>query len=321
MVRFHKIVRGTVATALTLALTAGIASAAYGTGTVTAKSLRMRSEATTSSDTLTIVPKGTEVEVLENAESGWYKVSYEGETGYMSAEYLTVIPTEETEAPSPAYEEGDELEADVEEEETAEDEVLAGRVVTEVLNVRSGAGTDHDRVGKLHAGDVVIILGEADGWYQISADELEGFVSAEYINVIDPKAAAAAATAGAQLVELAKQYLGVPYVYGGASPSGFDCSGFIYYLTKNMGYSVPRTATAQWNAGYAKVSREELQPGDLVFFTNTYHSSKYITHVGIYIGDGNFIHASSPTSGGVIITPLSMSYYSTRFVGGCRIFE
>lgn len=318
MVRLHKIVRGTVAAALTLALTAGIASAAYGTGTVTAKSLRIRSQATTSSDTLTIVPKGTEVEVLENAENGWYKVAYGDKTGYMSAEYLTVIPTEETEAPSPAYEEGDELEEDA---ETEESETRVGRVTTEVLNVRSGAGTGYDRVGKVYAGTVVTILAEADGWYQISTDKLEGYVSAEYVNIIDSEAAAAAATLGAQLVELAKQYMGVPYVYGGASPSGFDCSGLIYYLTKNMGYSVPRTATAQWNAGYTKVSRSELQPGDLVFFTNTYHSSKYITHVGIYVGDGKFIHASSPTSGGVIITPLSMSYYSTRFVGGCRIFE
>lgn len=318
MVRFHKIARCTVAAALTLALTTGIASAAYGTGTVTAKSLRMRSEATTSSATLTIVSKGTEVEVLEGMANGWYKVEYNGKVGYMSAEYLTVIPAEETEAPAPAYEDGVELEDGTETEET---EPLVGRVATEVLNVRSGAGTGYDRVGKIYAGTVVTILAETDGWYQIATDKMEGYVSAEYINIIDPEAAAAAATTGAQLAELAKQYLGVPYVYGGASPSGFDCSGFVYYLTKSMGYSVPRTASSQWNAGYTKVSRSELQPGDLVFFTNTYHSSKYITHVGIYIGDGNFIHASSPTSGGVIITSLSTGYYSTRFVGGCRIFN
>lgn len=320
MAHLHKIVRSAAAAALTLALTTGIASAAYGTGTVTAKSLRLRSEAATTSSTLAILARGTEVEVLEDMVNGWFKVSYGEKTGYMSAEYLTVIPTEETDAPAPAYEEGDELE-EVEDGEEDEDTVVTGRVSADVLNIRSGAGTGFEKVGKLSGGTVVTILDEADGWYHISTGAVEGYVSAEYLNIIDPEAVAAAATEGARLVELAKQYLGVRYVYGGTSPSGFDCSGFVYYLTKTMGYSVPRTASSQWGAGYTKVSKAELQPGDLVFFTKTYHSSKYITHVGIYVGDGKFIHASSPSSGGVIITSLTSGYYASRFVGGCRIFE
>ena len=315
-----KLVRDAAAVVLTLSLAAGMASA-FGTGTVTASSsLRLRSQASTSSATLAKAPKGTRVEVLEDAVNGWYKVSLNGTVGYMSADYLTVTPTEakeETEAP--AEESG--KEAEKSEEKAAEAKALTGRVTTEVLNVRSGAGTKYSRVGKVYAGDVVTILAEADGWYQIDTGSVDGYVSAEYVNVIDPEAAANAATLGAQFAELAKQHLGVPYVYGGTSPSGFDCSGIIYYVAKSMGYSVPRTATNQWNAGYTKVSRSELQPGDLVFFTNTYHSSKYITHVGIYVGDGKFLHASSPTSGGVIITPLSNSYYSSRFVGGRRMFD
>lgn len=316
MTRYKKLIRSTAAVALTLSLVTGMAGAVFGTGTVTASStLRLRSEASTKSTTLAYVSNGTEVEVLEDALNGWYKVSYNGTVGYMSADYLSVVPAEEESVE--AEETAGEASAPAEEEDTD----VFGRVNTSVLNVRSGAGTGYDRIGKVYAGDLLTVLGEADGWYHITTDELEGYVSAEYVNIIDPEAAAAAATKGAQLVELAKQYLGVPYVYGGASPSGFDCSGLVYYLTKSMGEATPRTATAQWNAGYTKVSRSELQPGDLVFFTNTYHSSKYITHVGIYIGDGNFIHASSPTSGGVIITSLSMSYYSTRFVGGCRLFD
>lgn len=315
MLRFHKIIRCTAAAALTLALTTGFASAAFGTGTVTASSsLRLRSEPSTASETLAYAPRGAKMEVLEDAVDGWYKVSYNDTVGYMSAEYLSVSTGETGEAAAPVAQ----AEAEDESEEVV---ALTGRVITGVLNVRAGAGTDFDRVGKVTAGDVVTILAEADGWYQIAYDELEGFVSAEYVNIIDPDAEAAAATLGAQIVALAKQYLGVPYVYGGTSPSGFDCSGFVYYLTKSLGVSVPRTATAQWNAGYAKISRSELQPGDLVFFTNTYHSSKYITHVGIYVGDGKFIHASSPSSGGVIITSLTSGYYASRFVGGCRIFE
>ena len=318
-----KLVRDAVAVVLTLSLAAGMASA-FGTGTVTASSsLRLRSQATTSSATLAKAPKGTQVEVLEDAVNGWYKVSLNGTVGYMSADYLSVVPTEtQEEAEAPAEEEKEAEKSEETGEEKAEEaKTRTGRVTTEVLNVRSGAGTKYSRVGKIYAGDVVTILAEADGWYQIDTDRVDGYVSAEYVNVIDPEAAENAATLGAQFAELAKQYLGVPYVYGGTSPSGFDCSGIIYYVAKSMGYSVPRTATNQWNAGYTKVSRSELQPGDLVFFTNTYHSSKYITHVGIYVGDGKFLHASSPTSGGVIITPLSNSYYSSRFVGGRRMFD
>lgn len=312
MARYKKLIRSAAAVALTLSMVTGMAGAVFGTGTVTAtSSLRLRSEASAKSATLAYVSSGAEVEVLEDALNGWYKVSYKGTVGYMSADYLSVAPAEEG---SEEIEESEEITEEA-------DETVYGRVITSTLNVRSGAGTGYGRVGKVYAGALVTILAEVDGWYHITTDKLEGYVSAEYVNIIDPEAVAAAATMGAQLVELAKQYLGVPYVYGGTSPSGFDCSGFIYYLTKSMGVSVPRTATAQWNGGYTKVSRSELQPGDLVFFTNTYHSTKYITHVGIYMGDGNFIHASSPTSGGVIITPLSNSYYSTRFVGGCRLFS
>ena len=321
MIHLKRYLRSAAAAALILSLAVSGVSAAYGTGTVTASSLRLRESATTSSRTLAYAKRGTEVEVLEAEADGWYKVSYNGTVGYMSAEYLTVTVTPVEEAPTEEAPAEETPAEDTPVEETPADTTLYGRVTTEVLNVRKGPGTSYARVGKVYAGALVTVTEQLDGWYHITTDKLDGYVSAEYLNLIDPAAAAAAATKGTQLAELAKQYLGVPYVYGGASPSGFDCSGLIYYLTKSMGETVPRTATAQWNGGYTKISREELQPGDLVFFTKTYHSSKYITHVGIYIGDGNFIHASSPTSGGVIITSLSNSYYSPRFVGGRRLFD
>ena len=329
MAHLKKIIRCAAAAALTLSLVTGMASAAFGTGFVTANSLRLRKEATTASRTLAFAKRGTEVEVLEDEVNGWYKVSYNGTVGYMSADYLFVVPTPVEETPEETPAETPEEVGDTAAEETPAEEAPAaevpttiyGRVTTEILNVRKGPGTGYSRVGKVYAGALLTVVEDLGDWYHVTTDKLDGYVSADYVNIIDPEAAAAAATKGAQLAELAKQYLGVPYVYGGASPSGFDCSGIIYYLTKSMGCATPRTATAQWNAGYTKVSRDELQPGDLVFFTKTYHSSKYITHVGIYIGDGNFIHASSPTSGGVIITSLSNSYYSPRFVGGRRLFD
>ena len=116
------------------------------------------------------------------------------------------------------------------------------------------------------------------------------------------------------IVSVAQNYMGVPYVWGGTSPSGFDCSGFTQYVFRQCGYSINRTAAAQYSNG-SYVSYDSLQAGDLVFFANTYSASG-ITHVGIYIGGGQFIHAAN---GGVKISSLSESYYSSRYYGARRI--
>lgn len=117
------------------------------------------------------------------------------------------------------------------------------------------------------------------------------------------------------IVEIAEQYLGVPYVWGGKSPSGFDCSGFVYYVFGKAGYSVPRTASMQYPAG-TPVDKENLQAGDLVFFQNTYEPG--ISHVGIYVGNNKFIH--SPSTGNVVsYADLNSNYYSSHYYGACRI--
>ena len=122
---------------------------------------------------------------------------------------------------------------------------------------------------------------------------------------------------GAAIVATAKKYLGVRYVYGGASPSGFDCSGFTMYLYRQFGYSLPHTASGQYaNCGY-KVSRSELQPGDLVFFTSSGNGGR-INHVGVYIGGDQVIHARF-SIGKVYINSLSETYYNKNYVGAIRI--
>ena len=116
-----------------------------------------------------------------------------------------------------------------------------------------------------------------------------------------------------RVVQSSMQHIGVPYVFGGTSPSGFDCSGFVRYVFAGAGIYLPRTADAQYEVGYP-VSSSELVPGDLVFFS-TYEYGP--SHVGIYLGEGSFINASS--SRGVAIDSLYSSYWGSCYIGARRI--
>ena len=123
-------------------------------------------------------------------------------------------------------------------------------------------------------------------------------------------------------METALSHLGTRYVYGGASAGGFDCSGFTMYIYKQFGYSLPHSATSQWLSGLGTkiYSISELQPGDLVFFNDpSRNKGKACSHAGIYIGNGQHVHASSSRNGAVITSDLTSGYYNTYFVGGLRL--
>ena len=265
------------------------------TGTVASgdTTLRVRSEASTAGEVLTKLDNGVQVEVLSTVDSGWYQISYEEITGYVSGEYLTVDEAEAASLPqerAPVY----------------------VRITADSLNIRSAPGTDQEKVGKLSAGRIVETLEELeDGWYRIE----EGYISAEFTEVVDPSELVQSSK-GQEIVNYAMQFLGYPYVYGGSSPRGFDCSGFTSYIYKQFGYSISRTCSGQLDNG-VPVSMSELQPGDIVIFKKG-NANTRATHVGLYIGNNQFIHASTAKVG-VIISKLSDAYYTTGFVGGRRI--
>ncbi|MEZ2717664.1 peptidase P60 [Niallia circulans] len=123
----------------------------------------------------------------------------------------------------------------------------------------------------------------------------------------------ASAASKKSVVTIAKKYIGTPYKYGGTSPKGFDCSGFVGYSYKKLGKSLPRTTASMYKKG-KKVKKSNLKKGDLIFF-KTY--KKGASHVGIYIGSNQFIHSSS--SKGVKVDKLSNSYWKTKYYGAKRI--
>ena len=209
------------------------------------------------------------------------------------------------------------------------------------VNVRQEANTSSTIVTTVALNTEVQVYSEENGWSKVKVNNVEGYISSSLLSnnkqetsrsqstsrrtssTKTTKNTASQATVqttnvpasgnGSSIVATAKQYLGSKYTYGGSSPStGFDCSGFTSYVFKQHGISLNRTAAAQYSNGVA-VSRANLQPGDLVMF-----GKSGINHVAIYIGGGQIIHASTPSTG-VRIDSLSTGYYNNNYVGARRV--
>ena len=186
-------------------------------------------------------------------------------------------------------------------------------------------------IGNLENGTKVTVLGTKGSFYKIDCYDMNGYISktqvsknesGEYYVNCNPKSSESKYLKGytpktalelkSQLMAVAKKYIGVTYVWGGTTPKGFDCSGLVQYVFKAHGITLPRTSKEQWTVGTA-ISKSQLKVGDLVFFANTYTTG--VSHVGIYVGNNQFIHASS--SQGVTISSLSNSYWAAHY-HGCR---
>lgn len=257
---------------------------------------------------ITTLPQNTMVAVLNNSSS-WYKVVANGKEGYVSSEFLTGSLTTDFSLGS------------------------AKIVCDTSVNFRSQPNTSSSVLASLRNGTVISVTGVQGGWFKVTYNGQKGYVHPDYLSFSNVQGSGSTGSSGsssitppsnsvsyngssekrAAVLEYAAQFLGTPYVYGGSTPSGFDCSGFTSYVFKNTVGSIPRVAQAQFDAT-TRVSMDELLPGDLVFFGS---SASSISHVGIYVGNNQFIH--SPHTGDVVKYDSLTGSYASRFQGGGRV--
>lgn len=269
--------------------------------TVTASILNLREAPSTSAKVLDQLKKGDLLTFIESS-NGWSKVSIHGITGWVLGKYVIKA-------------------------EVVEETKKAGIITGDDVNVRKGAGLSYEVITKLDKGEKIVVSETSDGWCRIKTDNgVSGWVNSKYVSVNSETAdqtstevSRGGEALGEQIVDYAKSLLGVKYVYGGTCPeTGFDCSGFTRYVFEKFGIRLDRVAADQAKQG-SEISQDQLIPGDLVF-SDTNGGNNGINHVGIYIGDGKFINAASgSTSGKVVISSLSSSYWQAAYMTARRV--
>ena len=205
--------------------------------------------------------------------------------------------------------------------------MIEGIVTADDVNIRKGPGTDHEVISQVNASDTVDILGKSSDWYNIKTKNgVSGWIYGTYIS-FGSSLASRGETSNSdtsdkrtQIIDYARDLLGVKYVYGGTSRNGFDCSGFVWHVFNHFGIKLNRVASDQAKQG-TKVSKSNLQPGDLVFF-DTNGGMNHINHVGIYIGNGSFIHASSGSKAKkVVISDINSGFYNGCYMTARKILK
>lgn len=284
-----------VTTFCAILLTTGMASGNQ-FGVIQADAMRLRAEPNLSSPILALVSEeSTKPSSIQDANS-WDAILFRDQQSFISSYYGQL-------------------------EQNSENFLLAYvNTSGSVLNIRSGPGTAYSIVDQVPFGTVLPVISTGNGWYEIQHQDSVGYISSEYALLMTSKEyetyQSSSTALGNQIAQCAQNYLGCKYVYGGNGPSTFDCSGFVKYIYAQFGYSLNRTATDQLSNG-SSVDKPALQPGDLVFFRKS-GTVKPVSHVGMYIGNGSFVHAST-NDYQVRIDNLDSGYYASIYVGARHI--
>jgi len=305
-----------VSTLLPLTAGATTRTVAWGAANSVGNGVRIRSGPGLSNDILAQASRGDIIVILERTNDDWFRVNYKGTVGFVNTPLL-------------------------ERPRTVADFTASGSIAGSRVNLRELPDIDSSVLGIYTQGTVMNVVGLNNGWYKVRHDNLVGYIRSDNMDLIAPTPAtptesagtgtstAAASTRvtptqpapnpdvelGQQIVDYALSLVGSKYVYGGASPAGFDCSGFTSYVFKQFDIRLTRHSAGQYRDNGVHIEKSELSPGDLVF---TSSNGRTVTHVGIYIGDNKIVHASSPRVG-VVISSLSSGNYTRTFFGAKRI--
>lgn len=280
--------------------------------------VRLRSKASSTASIIVVLPEGQGLVVRSGSSGDWVAVTYRTSNGFVHKDYLT-LGTASTPTPTPTSDSG---------ALKANDHAL----VTDLVNFREGASLTANVISSVDEGTVVLVTGaKKNGFYPVQVAGFAGFIHGDYLQYTnkdltgvdgsggvtgDQPGNGAITPQGRKMINYAMKYLGYPYVWATHGPDTFDCSGFTYWVTlKTLKADIGAGTWSQSISGTA-VAYSDLRPGDLVFFQNTFTWG--LSHVGIYIGDGKFIHAENETTG-VVISSLTSTYYATRWYGARRI--
>ena len=303
-------------------------------GYINANYVRFRTGPSTGYSIIDSYNKGTSL-IITGSADGWTACEINGISGYVFSQYVTEsvqagMEPAETQKPEQPAETPEATEIPV---ATAaptptptpivEVEQTPGYVSGNSVRMRAGASMSSDIICELNYGNKLTITGVSGDWTAVVYDGTAGFIYSQYVKEgeyslpTEPEAPEDSGDAdsgdlGSRIANYALQFVGYNYSWGGKDPStGFDCSGLVYYVYQQFGYTLNRVAADQALNG---VHVDELQPGDVLCF---YSGSSYIGHSGIYIGDGKFVHAANSATG-VIVTSLE-GYYSSRGYEARRI--
>lgn len=293
-------------------------------GTVNGSSVNIRTAPSTSAQVIGQANSGDLLNVT-GVSGDWYVISYNGTKAYVYKDYVNGTMLKYLDGTSAALTTPATVAAN------GTSNVYAVVSCEGNLNLRASASTESAVVTSLPSGYNLSVYDYADGWIKVSDDNGNtGYVKSDFISLKNGtkpsnKAASAAVSTtasgkAAQIIAYAKQYIGTPYVYGGTSlTSGVDCSGFTYSVFKGNGITINRSSREQYKNGTAVASKSSLMPGDLVFFNTGGNSA--ISHVGMYIGGGQYIHSTDGGNRGVCISNLNEGYSANTYVGARRILN
>lgn len=302
------VMAGVLATALVAPLTDATNSYADDTRTITGR-VNFRTGPGKSYSSMGKIEKGKKVTYL-GSSGNWIKIKYNSKTGYIYKDYISKATTSTSSSTSTSV-----------------------RYVksSDGLNVRKGPSVSYSKITNLPNGTKVTVKSTSNGWSKITSGSITGYVNSSYLTSKKPStttssnssssstnSSTSTSNSASKVISYAKKLLGKPYVWGAQGPNGFDCSGFTYYVYKNsVGVTLNRTSADQSKNG-SYVSKSSLRAGDLVFFDTSGPNNGAISHVGIYIGNGQMIHSSS-SKGQIVIVNMNTSYWNNAYVTARRI--